>query len=133
MLGANVTYCFKVTNGASQPVTNVTLRVPELNYTNRMTGVLATTSSSWSMYLETRITSTLTNYAYGSARGSSPQGVIIPTMAELTDVDPSGVGLLHPTNSVIKIENTVYITGSNKGGTACGNIMFTKEYVEGTR
>jgi hypothetical protein len=124
--GAQVTYCFVVTNTGDTYLNPVSVSDANLGITQaQMTlksGVLPLApGASLVYYYQTTITRDLTNTACTDGNPSSASGADLPGIANVTDCDTAQVDLVAP---AIDIQKTVY-AGHNNGASCPGGELVT--------
>lgn len=124
--GADVTYCFKVTNTGSTHLAQIAIDVPQLSFFDSSIATLAPGESSIVSY-PSEIKNDLENMAVVTANPVTPEGEDLPGTDDVTDKDPSEVGKLAHSAS-ITIANTVY--AGHDSGESC-NTEVAVESIEG--
>lgn len=128
MTGADVTYCFVVTNTGNTPLGSVTVRNGDLSFTDSSIGTLVPGETAV-LHVSGVISDALLNTAEVSGTPLYPDQSPIPTMSDVVDQDTSSVTALQPTPS-IDISNTVYLGSDN--GDQCESAVEHVEAADGT-
>jgi uncharacterized repeat protein (TIGR01451 family) len=114
--GANVTYCFKVTNTGSSHLINIQLSDEQIgNYALRLNTTLAPGAST-TVFTSRQLEAAGKNDVIVKASPAFPSGAEISDASAVTATDPSSVGLIPYTPNIL-IDNRVYL--GNDGGVKC--------------
>jgi uncharacterized repeat protein (TIGR01451 family) len=119
--GAQITYCFQVTNTGntfltSILITDTTLGITQANMTLRSGSTPLAPGASLVYYYQTTISGDLTNTAQTTGTPSDQGGTPIPGVNPPTDTDTATVDQVAP---AIQIQKTVYL-GHNAGASCPG-------------
>jgi large repetitive protein len=128
MKGADVTYCFVVTNTGNTPLGSVTVVNGDLSYSTSSIGILAPGKSAV-LYLTAEIAADLINNATVTGTPLYADESPIPDMFNVMANDTSSVTPIEATPS-IAISNTVYL-GSDDGA-QCASALEYVEAADGT-
>lgn len=124
--GADVTYCFKVTNTGTTHLAAITIDDPQLSFFDSSIGSLGPGETATVTY-PSEIKNALENFAVVTGNPVNPDGNDLPGTQDVTDKDPSEVGMLAHSASV-EIVNKVYAGHDN--GDSC-NTEAAVESIEG--
>lgn len=128
MTGADVTYCFIITNTGNTPLGSVTVRNGDLSFPDTSIDTLAPGESTV-LHVSGTISEDLLNTASVSGTPLYPDLSPIATMSDVEDDDTSSVTALAATPS-LDISNTVYL-GSDDGE-LCETALEHVEAADGT-
>ena len=114
--GANVTYCFKVTNTGSTYLSRIAVVNDDLSFEDESAGTIAPGTSAMIPF-PFKITADLVNNAKVTARPSTAEGDDLPEADDVEATDPSEVQVIE-INPSVTISNTV-VYGPHDNGASC--------------